>query len=67
MVGDVAASSEPSLTALTPFGAWHASMSRKGNRLDSAVLESFLGHFKVETFHRIRFTNVTTFVAAVRD
>lgn len=43
------------------------SMSRKGNCLDNAVMESFFGHLKEEMFHHTRFSRVNIFVDALHD
>ena len=41
------------------------SMSRKGNCLDNAVMESFFGHLKEEMFHHTRYPDVATFTQAL--
>lgn len=51
---------------LTHAGATQ-SMSRKGNCLDNAVIESFFGHLKEELFHHARFTDVDTFTNALNE
>lgn len=43
------------------------SMSRKGNCLDNAVIESFFGHLKEELFHHTRYPDIATFTAALND
>lgn len=42
-----------------------ASMSRKGNCLDNAVMESFFGHLKEEMYHHARYTSVAAFRSAL--
>jgi len=42
-------------------------MSRKGNCLDNAVIESFFGHLKEELFHHARFLNVDVLQTALVD
>ena len=41
------------------------SMSRKGNCLDNAPMESFFGHLKQEFYHKRRFESYEEFVAAI--
>lgn len=43
------------------------SMSRKGNCLDNAVIESFFSHLKTEMFHHHRFTSVTELMSEIPD
>lgn len=43
------------------------SMSRKGNCLDNAVMESFFGHLKEEMYHHTKHTDVQTFILALND
>lgn len=43
------------------------SMSRKGNCLDNAVIESFFGHLKEELFNHTRYADAEALVAAIRD
>lgn len=42
------------------------SMSRKGNCLDNAVMENFFGVLKSEFFHGQRFSDVATFIEALK-
>lgn len=44
-----------------------SSMSRKGNCLDNAVMESFFGHLKEEFFNHTRFASVDLFLATLHD
>lgn len=41
------------------------SMSRKGNCLDNAVMESFFGHLKEELFNHTSFTDTQAFITSV--
>lgn len=41
------------------------SMSRKGNCLDNAVMESFFGHLKEEMYHHVRFASVNDLISAL--
>lgn len=43
------------------------SMSRKGNCLDNAVIESFFGHLKEELFHHTTFLSIEALNVAIRD
>lgn len=43
------------------------SMSRKGNCLDNALMESFFGVLKTEFFHRKTFTDVESFVQELKE
>lgn len=43
------------------------SMSRKGNCLDNAVIESFFGHLKEEMFHHRRHTDIDTFTTTLNE
>ncbi|WP_249124304.1 IS3 family transposase [Saccharopolyspora erythraea] len=43
------------------------SMSRKGNCLDNAVIESFFGHLKEELFHHATFLNAAAFITALHE
>lgn len=43
------------------------SMSRKGNCLDNAVIESFFGHLKEELFHHTTFLSIEALDVAIRD
>ena len=43
------------------------SMSRKGNCLDNAAMESFFGRLKTECFYGREFNNREEIVNAVRD
>lgn len=43
------------------------SMSRKGNCLDNAVMESFFGHLKEECFHHTWFASVEMLIDALHD
>lgn len=43
------------------------SMSRKGNCLDNAVMESFFGHLKEEMYHHTRYPNLETFTEALNE
>lgn len=43
------------------------SMSRKGNCLDNALMESFFGVLKTEFFHRKTFISVESFVQELRE
>lgn len=51
---------------LTQAGAIQ-SMSRKGNCLDNAVIESFFGHLKEEMYHHTRHTDVTIFTRSLNE
>ena len=42
------------------------SMSRKGNCLDNAAMESFFGTLKAEFFHLNRFDNIDQLEAGIR-
>ncbi|WP_229680603.1 IS3 family transposase [Saccharopolyspora thermophila] len=53
-------------TLLAAAGATQ-SMSRKGNCLDNAVIESFFGHVKEELFHHTRYLTVEAFTTALKD
>lgn len=44
-----------------------ASMSRKGNCYDNAVMENFFGHLKAEMYHGEHFSTVEDFTAAVDE
>ena len=43
------------------------SMSRKGNCLDNAVIESFFGHLKEELFHHATFPTTDAFTTALHE
>ena len=43
------------------------SMSRKGNCLDNAVIESFFGHLKEELFHHTTFLNIDALHTAIEE
>ena len=43
------------------------SMSRKGNRLDNAAMESLFGRFKAGFFHLNRFKNIEQLQAGIRQ
>ncbi|GLU35690.1 hypothetical protein Busp01_55320 [Trinickia caryophylli] len=43
------------------------SMSRKGNCLDNATMESFFGTLKSEFFHLNRFRNIDELQACIKD
>lgn len=43
------------------------SMSRKGNCLDNAVIESFFGHLKEELFHHATFLNAAALTTALHE
>ena len=43
------------------------SMSRKGNCLDNAAMESFLGRMKTECFHEKSFTNIDELEKVIND
>lgn len=43
------------------------SMSRKGNCLDNAAMESFFGTLKAELFHLNKFDNITQLQASIRQ
>ncbi|SFB59596.1 putative transposase [Amycolatopsis marina] len=43
------------------------SMSRKGNCLDNAVIESFFGHLKEELFHHATFLNTAALTTALHE
>jgi putative transposase len=43
------------------------SMSRKGNRLDNAAMESFFGTLKSELFHIQKFASIDHLETAIRD
>lgn len=43
------------------------SMSRKGNCLDNAVMESFFGHLKEELFNHTRYADQEALVRAIHD
>lgn len=51
---------------LTEAGAT-ASMSRKGNCLDNAVIESFFGHLKAELFASARFPSIAALEPALHE
>ncbi|GGM84677.1 integrase [Longimycelium tulufanense] len=51
-------------TLLARAGATQ-SMSRKGNCLDNAVIESFFGHLKEELFHHATFLNAAALTTAL--
>lgn len=53
-------------TLLATAGAT-PSMSRKGNCLDNAVIESFFGHLKEELFNHTRFSDADSLVALHDD
>lgn len=57
----------PSWRRLLAAAGATPSMSRKGNCLDNAVIESFFGHLKEELFNHTRFTDTPTFVTAVHE
>lgn len=43
------------------------SMSRKGNCLDNAVMESFFGVLKTEFFHKVHFESIASFKQALDE
>lgn len=44
---------------------WTRSMSRTGNCYDNAVIESFFGHFKCESYHYEKFPTYESLVANI--
>ena len=42
-------------------------MSRKGNRLDNAVIENFFGLLKSELFYLIKFKSVEDFIKKLKS
>lgn len=53
-------------TLLATAGAT-SSMSRRGNCLDNAVIESFFGHLKEELFNHTSFSDADSLVVALHD
>ena len=43
------------------------SMSRKGNCLDNAVMENFMGHLKSELFYLMEFSSIDHFIKELHD
>ena len=57
---------QPYRTMLARYGVTH-SMSRKGNCLDNAVIESFFGTLKVEYFYLAKIESIEALEAGVND